>query len=119
VIGSETGRFVSGHNGGPGRPKGSRNKLGEKFIADAYADWQKHGLETLRRMRETDPSGYVRVIAGILPDKLEVDVKHQISRIERVIIDAPARAVDTHVLPQEQPKLIEHRNIKDIGDTAR
>jgi hypothetical protein len=27
------------------------------------------------------------VIAGILPDKLEVDVKHEIARIERVIID--------------------------------
>jgi hypothetical protein len=24
--------------------------------ADAYRDWQQHGLETLRRMREEDPS---------------------------------------------------------------
>jgi hypothetical protein len=54
-----------------------------------------------------------------LPDKLEVNVKHQISRIERVIIDAPARAVDTQALPQEQPKLIEHSNIKDLDKAAR
>jgi hypothetical protein len=32
-------------------------------------------------------ANHVRVIAGILPDKLEVDVKREIARIERVIID--------------------------------
>jgi hypothetical protein len=63
------------------------NKLGEKFIADAYADWCEHGIEALRTMRKTDPSGYVRVTAGILPDKLEVDVRHAVTRIERVIVD--------------------------------
>ena len=26
-----------------GRPKGSRNKLAEAFIADVYADWLEHG----------------------------------------------------------------------------
>jgi hypothetical protein len=41
------------------------------IIADAYADWCKHGIEALQTMRKTDPSGYVRVIAGILPDKLD------------------------------------------------
>jgi hypothetical protein len=110
----ETGRFLAGNNGG-GRQKGSRNKLGEAFIADAYRDWQKHGAAALRRMRETDPSGYVRVIAQILPDKLEVDVKHAITRIERVIIDPVA----TRALPQEQPKLIEHSDIKDIAKAVR
>jgi hypothetical protein len=98
----QTGRFLAGNSGNGGRKPGSRNKLGEAFIADAYAHWQKHGKEALDRMYKADPSGYVRVIAGILPDKLEVDVKHQISRIERVIIDAPARALDTRALPQEQ-----------------
>jgi hypothetical protein len=33
-------------------------------------------------MARDDPSGF-----NILPDKLEVDVKHQIERIERVIVD--------------------------------
>jgi hypothetical protein len=115
----ETGRFVSGNNGGPGRQRGSRNKLGEAFIADVYAKWQARGTEALDRMIDTDPGGFVRVVAQVLPDKLEVDVKHQISRIERVIIDAPSRVVDTHVLPNEQPKQIEHSNIKDLDETTR
>ncbi len=42
------GRFLSGNSGG-GRPKGSRNQLGEAFIADLYADWQANGAETIAR----------------------------------------------------------------------
>jgi hypothetical protein len=109
----ETGQFVQGYKGG-GRPKGSRNKLGEAFIADVYARWQARGGEALDRMIDTDPGGFVRVVAQVLPDKLEVDVKHQISRIERVIIDAPARTIDSHALPNAEPRLIEHSNIKDL-----
>jgi hypothetical protein len=70
-----------------GDPRVVRVWVREKFIADAYKDWQKHGLATLQRMREPDPSGYVRVIAGILPDKLEVDVRHEIKRIEWAVVD--------------------------------
>lgn len=94
----ETGQFVQGYKGG-GRPKGSRNKLGEKFILDAYAMWQEHGIEALRTMSQTDPSGFCRLIAGVLPDKLEVDVKHNISKIEWTVVDhRPVRDV-TPVLP--------------------
>jgi hypothetical protein len=83
----ETGRFVSGNNGGPGRQRGSRNKLSEAFLADVYESWEKHGAETLERMARDDPSGFVRVVANILPDKLDVAVTHEIKRIERVIVD--------------------------------
>jgi hypothetical protein len=38
-------------------------------------------------MARDDPSGFVRVVANILPDKLEVAVTHEIKRIERVIVD--------------------------------
>ena len=71
------GRFLTGNNGG-GRPKGSRNKLGEKFIEDAYAEWQKSGPAALKTMAETDPGGFVRMIAGILPAKLDVTIEHEL-----------------------------------------
>ena len=48
------GRFLTGNSGG-GRPKGSRNKLGVKFIEGAYAEWQKSGPAALKTMAETDP----------------------------------------------------------------
>jgi hypothetical protein len=67
-------------------------------------------------MRVNDPSGYVRVIAGILPDKLEVDVKHSIARIERVIVSDPK---NTPTLPHDDAKLIEQSDIKDIAKVER
>ena len=33
--------------GNPGRPKGSRNKLGEDFIAAVAEDFAKHGMKAI------------------------------------------------------------------------
>ena len=38
-----------GESGNPaGRPKGSRNKLSEEFVAEIYADWCEHGAADSR-----------------------------------------------------------------------
>lgn len=55
-----------------GRPKGSRNKLGEAFIADLYADWLAHGSEVIEAVRKDRPQDYLKVTASILPKQLEV-----------------------------------------------
>lgn len=68
-----TGRFLSGNIGGPGRPKGSRNKLGEAFIDDLYADWLEHGAATIRQVREERPQDYLKVAAGLLPKELKIE----------------------------------------------
>ena len=68
----EKGRFVSGNIGG-GRPKGSRNKLGEAFTDALYADFQTHGIEAITKVRDNDPSTYVRVIAGLLPKEVKIE----------------------------------------------
>jgi len=58
--------------GNPGRPKGSRNKLGEEFIQKLYADFQEHGEAAIVRVREEKPEHYLKVIAGILPKELKI-----------------------------------------------
>lgn len=55
-----------------GRPKGSRNKLGEAFIADLYADWLAHGADVIEKVRAERPQDYLKVTASILPKQLEV-----------------------------------------------
>jgi hypothetical protein len=67
----KTGRFVTGNSGG-GRPKGSRNKLGEAFLDDLYADWKENGAQALKDCRADNPAAYVKVVASILPKQVEV-----------------------------------------------
>ena len=60
--------------GNPGRPKGSRNKLGEAFIAALHDDFQEHGVEAIEIVRATEPAQYLKVIAAIVPK--ELNIKH-------------------------------------------
>lgn len=59
--------------GNPGRPKGSRNKLGEAFIEALHDDFNEHGVVAIQSMRGTDPGGYVRVIASLLPKEFKIE----------------------------------------------
>ena len=49
------GRFQTGNIGG-GRQIGSRNKLGEAFLADLQIAWQEHGKEVIKKVIETKPA---------------------------------------------------------------
>ena len=58
--------------GNPGRPKGSRNKLGEAFIQALHDDFQDHGVRAIETVREERPHEYLKVVASILPKQLEI-----------------------------------------------
>ena len=56
-----------------GRPKGSRNKLGEAFIQAMHADFEEHGTKVIEQVRIEKPDQYLKVIASILPKELNVN----------------------------------------------
>jgi hypothetical protein len=64
------GRFLMGGKGGPGRPLGSRNRLAEDFLADLCTDWKKHGAAVISKVRNKNPSVYLRILASIVPRDL-------------------------------------------------
>ena len=67
--------FKPGESGNPtGRPKGSRNKLGEAFLADMLADWENNGVGAIVRVREEKPDQYLKVVAGVLPKEMNLRV---------------------------------------------
>lgn len=84
--------------GNPGRPKGARNKLGEQFIADLYEDWQKHGVETLARVRDEKPDQYLKVVASILPKDLNVNINQMDDLTDEQLIQR-IRSLDSAIRP--------------------
>ena len=60
--------------GNPGRPKGSRNKLGEAFIQALAEDFERHGVEAIERVRIEKPEAYLKVIASLVPKDLNLNV---------------------------------------------
>jgi hypothetical protein len=57
-----------------GRPRGSRNRLGEDFVRSLADDFERHGVEAIKAVRERRPDHYLKVIASLLPRGVELDV---------------------------------------------
>jgi hypothetical protein len=90
----KTGRFVAGNCGNGGRPKGTRNQLGEAFIADLYADWMKQGMATIEKVRAARPADYLKVIASILPK----DVNMNVSPVEHMTDEELDASIEKQIL---------------------
>jgi hypothetical protein len=66
-------QFKPGQSGNPeGRPKGSRNKLGEAFLNDLLAVWETDGQGALKRVARDRPQDFLRVVASVVPRLLSV-----------------------------------------------
>jgi hypothetical protein len=76
------GQFILGHTGnlGGGRPKGSRNRLGEAFLSDLASEWERSGAEALARCAKDHPAVFCKVVAGLLPK--EIDAQLTVEHVE-------------------------------------
>jgi hypothetical protein len=69
-----------GQSGNPaGRPKGSRNKLGEAFIEALHADFEENGAAAIVKCRTEKPDAYLKVLASILPKELKISNESDLS----------------------------------------
>ena len=64
-----------GQSGNPkGRALGSRNRMSESFLEDLRATWEKHGARALETCAVEDPTGFVRIVASLLPKHVDLSV---------------------------------------------
>jgi hypothetical protein len=71
---AQYGRFLQGNPGG-GRPLGSRQKLAEQFIRDAYELWKAEGPDALVQMRREDNTKFCQMMAGLIPRDFIISVE--------------------------------------------
>jgi hypothetical protein len=92
---NDKGQFVLGHSGNGGRPKGSRNLLGEAMLADLYADWLEHGAEAIRQVREARPADYLKIVAMIVSkcEDLNLDSEMRDAAVEQFIEERRQKAL--------------------------
>jgi hypothetical protein len=84
-----------GQSGNPeGKQAGTRRKLEDRFLKDLVAHWDENGAKAIERACEKDPVGYVRVVASLLPQKVDPQGIPELTRDElRAAISALGRFI--------------------------
>jgi len=86
--------FKKGQSGNPAGPKaGYRQTLTNAFLKDMEADWRQHGADAIRASRENDPTGFLRVVAALVPKQIEAEVKHSFADYLRALDQPDATAL--------------------------
>jgi hypothetical protein len=107
--------FKPGQSGNPsgrradGRP---RQRLAEAFLNRLRADFEKHGIQAIQDARERDPMGYVRMIAGLLPQEAKINVEHSFAD---VLVEAQRLRAIQQKPAAELPTVIEGEAVKVQG----
>lgn len=88
--------FQKGNPGGPGRPKGSRNKLSDDFWSALSDDFTEHGVAVIVKVRDEDPSTYLKLVATAAPKEMKHSIAMDAAQLTdeelaRIIVEAGSR----------------------------
>ena len=74
--------WQKGQSGNPGEvSKGARRKLSDAFIRTLASDWQAHGKEVIKRVREDNPVAYLEGMLSLV--QKDVSLEGEIKRPQK------------------------------------
>ena len=78
--------FKKGQSGNPAGPKaGYRQAFSRAFVTAVSQDFAEHGVKVIKRVREENPLGYLRVCASLVEQ--EINVKTPFSHLDHLTDD--------------------------------
>jgi hypothetical protein len=77
--------FQKGSPGGPGRRKGSRDRIATALLETLATDFEQFGAEAVRIAR---PVEYLRVIASVVPKELEITAHNSLAQLSDDELDS-------------------------------
>ena len=87
-------RFQRGMVANPlGRPKGSRNKLSERFLSDLHDLWSRRGMQIMDTVADKQPEKVLAAMVQVLPKDFQVSILDE-NQARWVISAAPALSSD-------------------------
>ena len=110
-----TGQFLKGTAAGPGRPKGSKDKLNVQVIETLEKLWASRGAEIIDQLAAEKPEVVAQLIARMIPQQLateaitgeadKVQGKQEVTiRLVQQVAEEPAlpaREVEGELLPSD------------------
>ncbi len=73
------GRFLKGQPGGPGRPKGSKNRYTDLKASFLAVLGELGGEEWMKETAEKYPVEFMRMLARMLPKATDIDLRADVS----------------------------------------
>lgn len=77
-------------------------------------DFAEHGRVAVETLRRTDPGSYLRVVASLLPKRVEV--KSVVSEMTDAELDEKIRTLASRVLPEVQLEVLEITSDLDFSE---
>ena len=103
-------QFKKGQSGNPaGRPRGSRNKLSERFISDLAELWEEQGSSILQKVAEDNPARLLLVMVQVLPKNFQVGITDNRPLIELTTEELKEIAMSDPLVRQNNHKLLADR----------